>query len=53
MVYIPLFTGGPENEDWVKTAKNRKSEKKLHDDLAKKHDAETKKKQAEKDVEHP
>lgn len=25
-----------ENADWIKTAKNRKSEKKLHDGLAKK-----------------
>ena len=34
----PIFIGGPKNEDWIKTAKNRKSEKKLHDDLQKAHD---------------
>jgi len=33
-----LFISGPKNEDWIKTAKNRKSEKKLHDDLQKAHD---------------
>ena len=38
-----VFIGGPKNEDWVKTAKNRKSEKKLHDDLKKAHDEEVKK----------
>ena len=37
-----LFISGPKNEDWIKTTKNRKSEKKLHDDLRKKHAEETK-----------
>ena len=38
-----VFIGGPKNEDWIKTPENRKIEKKLHDDLKKKHDEEVKK----------
>ena len=33
-----IFIGGPENEDWIKTSENRKSEAKIHENLRKKHD---------------
>jgi len=34
---MPVFIGGPKNQDWIKTPENRKRTKKITKDLQKKH----------------